>query len=115
MNESRTQFLARIAYFLEAHGRDEGGLSEATRQSFQADADRLREVAGIHPSANTPRCHETRFSTYQGIRQREACSRPAGHAEHHRWYCVNACLHRGCAGQRPRVSAAVPSTGEPNA
>ena len=38
-------FLRGIASFLEAHGRDEGGYSNATRSEFQSDADRLREIA----------------------------------------------------------------------
>lgn len=44
MTETRNAFIERIAKFLESHGSDEGGYSDAERREFGADAQRLRLV-----------------------------------------------------------------------
>lgn len=46
--EMQHVFLRRIADFLEAHGRDEGGYSSQTRADFAVDAARLRRMADKH-------------------------------------------------------------------
>lgn len=38
-------FLKQVADFIEAHGRDDGGLSDASRADFASDAERLRRIA----------------------------------------------------------------------